>query len=244
MSTIEVLISGKRLDSDVKEVGRSECTIKIFARGTAHHNGEVSFYYDDNALINATAQEFYGICKALTGKPPRDWADIIRRHDTEFFDFASSKDIFESLSTVDQNLMKAAYLTFRLMNSWMFSHEKRDFRDDLYDQPFLDWHDGRVRNVPYIYFLPPHLHEERYHNSLRALYDLALLSYLQINSVGLHIFRYFKPLVVPGVSLNRFDSGIPSGGQNYDLWQKIKNAIEVSLQKRFSFSSGNESGQI
>src|SRR5665213_2962102 len=110
MPSATMKLAAKRSPPDSPEFqGRpAQCEVELTVDGQSLSNSFVSVSFDNSSFIHTTQLSFHRFCELVTGKPARLWRDIAGQIEGLIL----SPSLPTPLSTVEQNVLKACFLTY------------------------------------------------------------------------------------------------------------------------------------
>lgn len=224
MSFAEVTMRGMRSPPDSPEFARRppECEVRLQIDGATYSDSRVWVAFDGSPFLRTTQIGFHRFCQEVTGKPARMWPEIAHQHGDVVLTVPGP------LSTVEQNLLKACFLTYLWDEPLFIPRPAKELSRALLDEFIID-NTGRIGTQPFIYYPPAPLQDEG--EAAARLYGLRLLCRAAVKADAGQIDRIFTPLVVPGVLTARINDGTPAGQAAQKLWIDIREACDAALRK-------------
>ena len=171
---------------------------------------------------------FYAFCRAVLGKPVRQWATAAS---TVGFEMAPLPD---TLGTAEQSLLKACILIYIGCEPAFLPTPAASVADLLNDAIFVDYTGTPGQLQGFIYFPPDSLQRGPL-AGMQKLYDLGLLAEAVVQRDGTTTERWFTPLNLPGQLMNQFGDDPVQRGENYRLWEAIRERRQAKMRKVFHY---------
>jgi hypothetical protein len=226
MASTELNVAGQRSAPDSPEfAGRPpQCHVELNVDGQSLGSATVSVSVDSLPFIEGRQLNFHRFCQLVWGKPARLWAEIA----DQVQGIALSPRALTPLATVEQNLLKACFLTYLQEESLFLPEPAKPLAGALLDVLIAD-NTGRLGSQPFIYYPPAGIQERV--RPLSRMYNLRLLCRAHLTGGTEEIERFFTPLVVPGIRAREIDDGTPDGREARETWREIRDVCDVAIRR-------------
>jgi len=217
-----------RLGSEAALRDPSVCNVELSITGDRYMTSIVAVRMNRRPFLDTTQPLFQKFCGYARGKPARKWLEVMVEPEMNQVRLTMPVE----MSTVEQNLLKACFLVYLWIEPLFVGRPTGPLDTSLTDECIIDY-TGATGIQPFLYF-PPGDYQRRVDDSaMTKLFELQLVCRLQADVAGQALTRWFTPLVIPGVLVDRFGNDPIERRINYQTWQGIKAHLQGAVERTF-----------